>query len=165
MRRTLAVAALAAALFTAAACGGDDDTGAQGGSTPPPTEAPADAAGLSTDEVCDNAKAAVMPFLTELDPLAEELSTAMLSGDPDAQEEAAAKVGELVAGVATQLRDAASSSDDAELAGVLEAFADELLKFGDSVQNLDINDPSSLEALLDLEGLDVAAEAIGPFCD
>lgn len=162
MRRTLAATALAAALFTVAACGGDDSD-EPGGSTTP-TEAPSSAGGVSTADACGDAEAAVEPFVTDLQPLVEDLTNAMLSGDAAAQEEAVANLEQLIGGIAADLNAVASSADDQALAEALGTFASELENYGQSLQELDITDPSSVEAAMDTGALEAAGDAVDALC-
>ena len=165
MKRTLALAALAATLFTAAACGGGDDDDTSSADDPVSSEAPANAGGSTIEEVCDKGKEAVEPFITDLSPLADELSASILAGDADGQEAAVAKFDDLITRVVTDLRDAAATSSEPGLAEAFEAFADEFEKYGERVRSLDITDPSSVSALMELDGFDKAGELIGEFCD
>lgn len=169
MRRTLVVTALAAALGTLVACSGDEGDQPSDGSTP--TEAPSSAAAteapsgdVGTDAACLEAMVALEPFTTDLEPLVDDLTTAMLSGDTAAQEDAAAQVDQLIGDVAGELERVAGTAQDPELQEALQTFAGELADFGSAIQNLDLSDPNSLNALLDLQSFQESLEAVQRAC-
>ena len=162
MRRTLAATALAAALFGLAACGGDDSD--EPGGTTTPTGAPASTGSVSTADACSDAEAAVEPFASELQPLVEELTNAMLTGDAAAQEEAAANLEQFIGDIVADLNAVAASTDDQALAEALQALGGELENYGQDLQDLDLTDPNSISNLMNIDALEAAGTAVDELC-